>query len=310
MNEHLKPVVVVGVLGFSTSNKNHSLPLNAGGATGPPQQETGRGRGRRRKERGGGGAEPQDGRAPTGTMKMKPPKGDGGAPEEPSPRAPPAPTPQLTKESVFEWFGLRLRPAGRLQLLCGLLHMCQPLELRFLGSCLEDLARRDHHVLRDPELRANSAAELAALADPGDPVVLSQLLVCVSLLGSDNRECAGVLFRTLSRIEPSGVGPRPLEQLSLLLTMASLHPAFHFHQGERFREQLDRIGPLEEEEAEEGEDVAPEPQVQPAVTSSRGVEQAGGGGLEPRVFIVMFDRWEVHSTCSLLLYRCGIMTCH
>ncbi len=87
---------------------------------------------------------------------------------------------QLDKEAVFEWFGLQLNPSGRVELLCGLLHMCQPLELRFLGACLEDLARRDFTVLRDYEIRANCPADLEGLVDVSDPVVLSKLLVYLS----------------------------------------------------------------------------------------------------------------------------------
>lgn len=153
----------------------------------------------------------------------------------------------LDKEAVFEWFGLQLSPAGRVELLCGLLHMCQPLELRFLGACLEDLARRDFTVLRDFETRANCPADLEGLVDvsASDPVVLSKLLVYVSLLGSKSRECAGILFRTLNRIEAGMCGavpePETVDQLRLLFTMGSLHPAFSFHQREELRAQLDRL---------------------------------------------------------------------
>ncbi|XP_017351261.1 zinc finger CCHC domain-containing protein 2 isoform X1 [Ictalurus punctatus] len=167
---------------------------------------------------------------------------------------------QLDKEAVFEWFGLRLSPAKRVEFMCGLLHMCQPLELRFLGSCLEDLARKDFHILRDVEARANSPADLRLLTDVADPVVLSRLLVCLSLLGSKNRECAGILFGTLSRIDllhsrsccglnlpEPGPAAAPLEQLALLFAMASLHPAFTFHQREVVRTQLERVEALLEE---------------------------------------------------------------
>lgn len=153
--------------------------------------------------------------------------------------------PPLDKETVFEWFGLRLSPAGRIELLCGLLHMCQPLELRFLGACLEDLARKDFTFLRDFETRANFPADLEGLVDVGDPVVLSKLLVYLSLLGSKSRECAGILFRTLSRINAGMCGALPepdtVDQLRLLYTMGSLHPAFSFHQREELRAQLERL---------------------------------------------------------------------
>lgn len=198
---------------------------------------------------------------------------------------------QLDKEIVFEWFGLHLNPAKRIEFMCGLLHMCQPLELRFLGSYLEDLARKDYHVLRDFEFRANSPNDLGVLTDVTDPVVMSKLLVCLSLLGSDSRECAGILFRILSHVDPTlfyknydyslppfrdtrhhsshppcqdgnvygrseqscgfstnDTAAGPLEQLALLFTMASLHPAFHFHQREKARGQLDKIELAMEEE--------------------------------------------------------------
>ncbi|KAJ8272764.1 hypothetical protein GJAV_G00093150 [Gymnothorax javanicus] len=191
---------------------------------------------------------------------------------------------QLDKEAVFEWFGLHLNPAKRIEFMCGLLHMCQPLELRFLGSCLEDLARKDFHVLRDFETRANSPSDLGLLTDVTDPVVRSKLCVCLSLLGSENRECAGILFRILSHVDsalyfknydfnvtltpcrdsehfqnsqsgeggesgrseqhcgpPVEPGSGVLDQLALLFTMASLHPAFPFHQRETVRIQLDKV---------------------------------------------------------------------
>lgn len=210
--------------------------------------------------------------------------GSDGVDESPRPYVHPT---QMNKEAVFEWFGLFLNPAKRIEFMCGLLHMCQPLELRFLGSYLEDIARRDYQVLRDFELRANSPNDLGLLTDVIHPVVMSKLLVCLSLLGSDSRECAGLLFRILSHVDPAlfdknyeyslppnrgaqqhhpppsqdgGAFGRPeqrgcsepaagaLEQLALLFTMASLHPAFHFHQREKLRGQLDKIELAMEEE--------------------------------------------------------------
>ncbi|XP_034562038.1 zinc finger CCHC domain-containing protein 2 [Notolabrus celidotus] len=216
---------------------------------------------------------------------VPPSLGSDGLEESPRPYVHPS-QPRMDKETVFEWFGLHLNPAKRIEFMCGLLHMCQPLELRFLGSYLEDLARKDYHVLRDFEFRANSPNDLGVLTDVVDPVVRSKLLVCLSLLGSDSRECAGILFRILNHVDPGLFYSLPpafrdphhhsfhppcqdgdvygrsdptcglsstdtaagaLEQLALLFTMAALHPAFHFHQREVVRGQLDKIeGTIEE----------------------------------------------------------------
>ncbi|XP_023368137.1 zinc finger CCHC domain-containing protein 2 isoform X4 [Otolemur garnettii] len=173
--------------------------------------------------------------------------------------------------------------------MCGLLDLCNPLELRFLGSCLEDLARKDYHYLRDSEAKANGLSDPGPLADFREPAVRSRLIVYLALLGSENREAAGRLHRLLPQVdsvlkslraargegsrggaedergedddgeqdaEKDGSGPegsgselraggglgfRAQEELLLLFTMASLHPAFSFHQRVTLREHLERL---------------------------------------------------------------------
>ncbi|XP_069767028.1 zinc finger CCHC domain-containing protein 2-like [Narcine bancroftii] len=152
--------------------------------------------------------------------------------------------PEPQKEAVYEWFGSALTSAQRLEFCCGLLDLCHPLELRFLGSCLEDLARKDYHSLRDSEIRANNTADLATLGDVTDEVVRSKMVVSLALLGSENREAATMLARALSRIDSLirnyglQLAERGVQEFVLLLTMASNHPAFSFHQKETLREQL------------------------------------------------------------------------
>ncbi|CAJ0948012.1 unnamed protein product [Ranitomeya imitator] len=144
----------------------------------------------------------------------------------------------LRREAVYEWFVRTLGPAHRLEFACGLLDLCNPLELRFVGSCLEDLARKDCHYLRDYESRANSPAG-PLLGDLGDPVSRSRLIVCLALLSSENRDVAGRLYRLLlPAMEPE---PGGWEEDELLLTMAALHPAFSFHQRVTLRERLQRL---------------------------------------------------------------------
>ncbi|KAL7885315.1 hypothetical protein AOLI_G00056100 [Acnodon oligacanthus] len=153
----------------------------------------------------------------------------------------------LQREGVYRWFS-GLNSAQRAEFLCGLLDLCVPVELRFLGSCLEDLARKDYHSLRDAEIKANNPADLAHLTNITDEVVRSKLLVSLALLSSDNRAAAAVLFRTLTHIDAviHNYGlqlndGRTGEQFLLLFTMASNHPAFSFHQKQVLRQQLTQI---------------------------------------------------------------------
>nr|XP_012803400.2 zinc finger CCHC domain-containing protein 2 isoform X2 [Jaculus jaculus] len=201
------------------------------------------------------------------------------------------------QERVYEWFALVLGSAQRLEFMCGLLDLCNPLELRFLGSCLEDLARKDYHYLRDSEAKANGLSDPGPLLDFREPAVRSRLIVYLALLGSENREAAGRLHRLLPQVDtvlkslratpvdgddpagavegdgellrdadkiasPSpqggaqlGLGSRAREELLLLFTMASLHPAFSFHQRVTLREHLDTLrsalrGDPEDQDAE------------------------------------------------------------
>ncbi|XP_048828976.1 LOW QUALITY PROTEIN: zinc finger CCHC domain-containing protein 14 [Brienomyrus brachyistius] len=153
----------------------------------------------------------------------------------------------LQREGVYRWFS-QLNSSKRAEFLCGLLDLCVPIELRFLGSCLEDLARKDYHSLRDAEIKANNPADLANLTNITDEVVRSKLLISLALLNSDNRGAAGVLFRTLTHID-SVINNYGLQlndgqtgdQFLLLFTMASNHPAFSFHQKQVLRQELTQI---------------------------------------------------------------------
>uniref|UniRef100_H3AW66 Zinc finger CCHC-type containing 14 n=1 Tax=Latimeria chalumnae TaxID=7897 RepID=H3AW66_LATCH len=153
----------------------------------------------------------------------------------------------LQRDSVYRWFS-ELNSSQRVEFLCGLLDLCIPLELRFLCSCLEDLARKDYHSLRDSEIKANNPADLGSLTNITDEVVRSRLLVSLALLNSDNREAAGVLYRTLTHIDSiiNNYGlqlndGRTGDEFLLLFTMASNHPAFSFHQKQVLRQELTQI---------------------------------------------------------------------
>lgn len=143
----------------------------------------------------------------------------------------------VCKEEVFAWFQ-GLKGSKRIETMCGLLNMCYPLELRFYGTCLEDLGRRDFYTLRDEEAKANNITEISKIHNIHDPNMRSKFIVVLSLLNSANSQCAKELFKVLCdelKIEllvSLGVlsDPKLLEYYLLLLALAQYHPAFTFTQ--------------------------------------------------------------------------------
>ena len=153
----------------------------------------------------------------------------------------------LCKEEVCEWFK-NLSGPRRIDLLGGLLQMCLPLEIRFLGSCVEDLARRNYHFLRQAEIKANDINEIKTLLNLSDEVTRSKLNIYLALLHSSNTVCSNALYTTLTCIEPLhqwALSNLPnhtkmtfAEETVLLYTMAAHHPAFTFNQRQVLFEKL------------------------------------------------------------------------
>ncbi|KFM78834.1 Zinc finger CCHC domain-containing protein 2, partial [Stegodyphus mimosarum] len=143
----------------------------------------------------------------------------------------------VCKEEVFLWFQ-NLKGSKRIEAMCGFLNMCYPLELRFYGTCLEDIGRRDFYAIRDEEIKANNLAEISNIRNISDPTSRSKLIITLSLLNSSNMICAKELFKILSeeiKIENlASLGifsdPKVVEQYLLILTLAQHHPAFTFVQ--------------------------------------------------------------------------------
>lgn len=88
----------------------------------------------------------------------------------------------ICKEDVFEWFN-KLSGGKRIELICGLLNMCIPLEWRFFATFLEQAAKKDYSSLKEAELRANSCEEFEKLAAmdwlsvDARPVSVNQVLI-------------------------------------------------------------------------------------------------------------------------------------
>ena len=68
----------------------------------------------------------------------------------------------VCKEEVFLWFK-ELSGAKRIELMCGLMSMCIPLEIRFFKSFIDDIARKDTNAFREADLKANSFTEIDSI---------------------------------------------------------------------------------------------------------------------------------------------------
>lgn len=152
----------------------------------------------------------------------------------------------VCKEDVVSWFK-ELESYKRIDAMCTLLNMCLPFELRFIGTYLEELGKRDFQELRGAELRANNPTDLAA--DIGsantDPRTRRKMALYVSLLRSCNFACATTLYNAMVSLEQcgllKGLYGDLLEEILLLYTMALHHPAFTFHQKSHFGEILEKL---------------------------------------------------------------------
>lgn len=132
--------------------------------------------------------------------------------------------------------------------MCGLLNLCLPFELRFLGTCVEDLASKDYAYFREAELRANNFNELSKCTNVRDAVSRSKLITSLALLHLSNRGCSHAIFEALSEemkcAKQETYDTKTLEEMLLLFTMATHHPSFSFDERSefvKFREKLESL---------------------------------------------------------------------
>lgn len=145
----------------------------------------------------------------------------------------------VCKEDVVLWFK-ESESYKRIDTMCTLLNMCLPFELRFLGTCLEELGTRDSKELRGIELRVNNSTELAAEmaacqnGEPSDIKVRRKMVLYLSLIRACNRPCVNELFSTLNSWSTNEflktADGDALQELLLVYTMAANHPVFSFEQ--------------------------------------------------------------------------------
>ncbi|CAD7086123.1 unnamed protein product [Hermetia illucens] len=157
----------------------------------------------------------------------------------------------IDKKEVVSWFK-ELESYKRIDAMYTLIGMCLPFELRFLGSVLEELGRRDSQELRGIELRVNNPQELAAdiascqNGEPTDKKIRRKMAIYLALIRACSRSCVNELFKTLEGwgdmdFVKFGDVENTLEELLLVYTMASLHPVFSYDQRNKCADILAKI---------------------------------------------------------------------
>lgn len=156
----------------------------------------------------------------------------------------------IVKEDLVTWFQ-NLESYKRIDIMCTLLNLCLPFELRFLGTCLEELGRRDAQDLRGAELRVNNPQEFVndvgsfKAGQPTETKIRRKMALYLALMRACNRTGVKELFNTLDRW-----GDRdftkfsdgdPLQELLLVYTMATNHPVFSFEQRLKCGEVYNKI---------------------------------------------------------------------
>lgn len=133
-----------------------------------------------------------------------------------------------------------------------LLNMCVPFEIRFLGSCIEEIGKHSYQELRGPAIAANDVEKLSKDASLAqgllDDVARHRVVLYVSLLNTRNYTCANWLYKTVFRtdctnelVKGNFKDENVLGELLLLFTMCLHHPAFTFEQKCFFGETLSAL---------------------------------------------------------------------
>lgn len=140
-----------------------------------------------------------------------------------------------------------LSPHLRIDYIYGMLRMCLPPELRFIGSVVEDLAKKDFNFLREHENRANNQTELKKYSSVDEKTLIEGMAINLSLLHSVNTACANIIFSLLEEnlkrafLISNTTDRKTIDIILLVLTMAKYHPAFTFHQRTTIAEYYKKV---------------------------------------------------------------------
>lgn len=162
----------------------------------------------------------------------------------------------VCKEEFLTWFK-DLDSYKRIDMLCELINMCIPFELRFVGSYVEEMGKHSYQELRQQALAANDVDKLDKDLTLKNQTLYEEnirhrMLVNVSLLKSRNYNVANWYSKKFLRtdyVEDLIVKEKDdlvQNELLLLYTMAARHPAFSFEQKQFYNRILVQLYELRE----------------------------------------------------------------
>ena len=145
----------------------------------------------------------------------------------------------------------------RIEVLSDLLTQCNPVELRFFATFIEDLAKKDYYHLRDDEVMANNPNTLTRLENIFDESTRCRLNIYLALLHSYSvPACSDVVTNILLTIKSKllyvtslnnshvDIDQEFADDVILLLTLGARHPALRFHQRQLVIEALSDVKEL------------------------------------------------------------------
>lgn len=174
----------------------------------------------------------------------------------------------VCKEDVLSWFK-DLESYKRIDVMYELLNMCVPFEVRFLGTCVEEIGKHSYQELRGPAIIANDVEKLSKDTSLNQGLLdehsRHRVLLYISLLSARNCICANWFYKTLFRtdwledyiVKGNCKDDIVQSELILLFTMSLHHPAFTFDQ----KQFLGRMLSLLIEQRERESRVPPKPNV-------------------------------------------------
>ena len=157
-----------------------------------------------------------------------------------------------SKESIFDWYR-KLENWHRVDFMCGLLDLCHPFEIRYLGTFIEEIGRKDYAALKAHEEKANQSESRSDLGDLDQETDRSRLTISLTLLASGNSRVASVIYDILSDymdtfLKHDGVRTTTsrgqfstIQEYMLVLILAVSHPAFSIEQKEKLRQIFETI---------------------------------------------------------------------